>query len=95
MPQIKVTFAELEKLQGDIKATAKQINDEIEAIKTTVNGTNAYWSGSAQDHFNARYTQLKTAQTNVQQAIDQFGGLIGRALQAYMDAETKVGGMFK
>ena len=68
--------------------------DQIEEIKRTVNGTQGYWTGAAQDQFGARYAQLETAQKNVQDAINQFGGLVGRANTAYSDAESKIKGMF-
>jgi WXG100 family type VII secretion target len=92
--QIKVDFGSLAELQSQVNSTAQKILAEIEDIKKTVNGTQAYWTGAAQDQFGARYAQLETAQKNVQEAINQFGGLIGRANQAYGDAESKIKGMF-
>jgi early secretory antigenic target protein ESAT-6 len=92
--QIKVDFSSLAELQSQVNSSAQKILTEIEDIKRIVNGTQAYWSGAAQDQFGARYAQLETAQKNVQEAISQFGGLVGRANQAYGDAESKIKGMF-
>ena len=92
--QIKVDFSSLSELQSQVNASAQKILTEIEDIKRTVNGTQAYWTGAAQDKFGARYAQLATAQKNVQEAIGQFGGLVGRANAAYGDAETKIKSMF-
>ncbi|HEV7653632.1 MAG TPA: WXG100 family type VII secretion target [Mycobacteriales bacterium] len=93
--QIKVDFNSLSELQSQVNSSAQKILTEIEDIKRTVNGTHSYWSGAAQEQFGVRYQQLETAQKNVQEAISQFGGLIGRANQAYGDAETKIGSMFQ
>jgi early secretory antigenic target protein ESAT-6 len=92
--QIKVDFSSLAELQSQVNSSAQKILTEIEDIKKTANGTQAYWSGSAQEQFGARYAQLETAQKNVQEAISQFGGLVGRANSAYGDAEAKIKGMF-
>lgn len=92
--QIKVDFSSLAELQSQVNSSAQKILTEIEDIKKTVNGTQAYWTGGAQEQFGARYTQLETAQKNVQEAIAQFGALVGRANSAYGDAESKIKGMF-
>ena len=92
--QIKVDFSSLSELQSQVNSSAQKILTEIEDIKQTVNGTQGYWSGAAQEQFGARYAQLETAQKNVQEAISQFGSLVGRANSAYSDAETKIKGMF-
>jgi early secretory antigenic target protein ESAT-6 len=92
--QIKVDFGSLAELQSQVNSSAQKILTEIEDIKKTVNGTQSYWSGGAQEQFGARYAQLETAQKNVQEAIAQFGSLVGRANSAYGDAESKIKGMF-
>ena len=92
--QIKVDFSSLAELQSQVSSAAQKILTEIEDIKRCVNGTQAYWTGAAQDQFGARYAQLEAAQKNVQEAISQFGGLVGRANSAYGDAESKIKGMF-
>jgi 6 kDa early secretory antigenic target len=92
--QIKVDFGSLAELQSQVNSSAQKILSEIEDIKATVNGTQSYWTGAAQDQFGARYAQLETAQKNVQEAINQFGMLVGRANSAYGDAESKIKGLF-
>ena len=92
--QIKVDFSSLAELQSQVNSSAQKILTEIEDIKRTVKGTQAYWAGGAQEQFDARYAQLETAQKNVQEAIAQFGSLVGRANSAYGDAESKIKGMF-
>ncbi|MFL6129149.1 MAG: WXG100 family type VII secretion target [Mycobacteriales bacterium] len=92
--QIKVDFSSLAELQSQVGSSAQKILTEIEEIKRTVDGTQSYWTGAAQDQFGARYGQLETAQKNVQDAISQFGGLVGRANSAYSEAESKIKGMF-
>jgi len=92
--QIKVDFSSLAELQSQVSSSAQKILTEIEDVKRTVNGTQAYWAGAAQEQFGARYAQLETAQKNVQEAIAQFGSLVGRANAAYGDAEAKIKGMF-
>ena len=92
--QIKVDFSSLAELQSQVNSSAQKILAEIEDIKRTVSGTQAYWAGAAQGQFGARYAQLETAQKNVQEAISQFGSLVGRANAAYGDAESKIKGMF-
>ena len=64
--QIKVDFSSLAELQSQVNSSAQKILTEIEDLKRTVNGTQAYWTGAAQDQFGARYAQLETAQKNVQ-----------------------------
>jgi early secretory antigenic target protein ESAT-6 len=92
--QIKVDFSSLAELQSQVNSSAQKILTEIEDIKRAVNGTQSYWTGGAQEQFGARYAQLETAQKNVQEAIAQFGSLVGRANSAYGDAESKIKGMF-
>jgi 6 kDa early secretory antigenic target len=92
--QIKVDFSSLAELQSQVNSSAQKILTEIEDIKKVAQGTQAYWSGAAQEQFGVRYQQLETAQKNVQEAISQFGGLVGRANQAYGDAESKIKNMF-
>jgi WXG100 family type VII secretion target len=92
--KIKVDFGSLSELQSQVNSSAQKILAEIEDIKKTATGTQAYWTGAAQDSFNARYQQLEKGQREVNEAISQFGSLIGRANAAYGDAETKIKGMF-
>ena len=74
--QIKVDFGSLAELQSQVNSSAQKILTEIEDLKRIVNGTQAYWDGSARDQFGVRYAQLETAQKNVQEAIGQFGDLV-------------------
>ena len=92
--QIKVDFGSLAELQSQVNSSAQKILTEIEECKRIASGTQAYWTGAAQEQFGVRYQQLETAQRNVQDAITQFGQLVGRANSAYGDAETKIRGMF-
>ena len=80
--QIKVDFGSLAELQSQVNSSAQKILSEIEDIKRIANGTQAYWTGAAQEQFGVRYQQLETAQR------------VGRANSAYGDAETKIKGMF-
>ena len=91
---IKVDFGSLAELESQVSSSAQKILTEIEDIKRCVNGTQAYWEGAARDQFGARYAQLESAQKNVQEAISQFGDLVGRANQAYAEAESKIKSMF-
>jgi WXG100 family type VII secretion target len=91
---IKVDFSSRAELQRQVSSAAQKNLTEIEDIKRCVNGTQAYWDGAARDQFGVRYAQLETAQKNVQEAIGQFGDLVGRANQAYSEAETKIKGLF-
>ena len=92
--QIKVDFGSLGEMQSQVNSAAQKILTEIEDLKRIVTGTQAYWDGAARDQFGVRYAQLETAQKNVQEAIGQFGDLVGRANQAYSDAESKIRNMF-
>ena len=92
--QIKVDFGALAELQSQVTSSAQKILGEIEDIKRTVTGTQAYWTGAAQEQFGVRYQQLETAQRTVQDAINQFGSLVGRANSAYGDAEAKIKSQF-
>ena len=47
--QIKVDFSSLAELQSQVSSAAQKILTEIEDIKRTVNGTQAYWEGAARD----------------------------------------------
>jgi len=92
--KIKVDFGSLADLQGQVTSSAQKILAEIEDIKKTATGTQAYWAGAGQDSFTVRYQQLEQGQREVNEAISQFGALIGRANAAYGDAEIKIKGMF-
>jgi 6 kDa early secretory antigenic target len=92
--KIKVDFGSLADLQGQVTSSAQKILAEIEDIKKTATGTHAYWAGAAQDSFNVRYQQLEKGQREVNEAISQFGALIGRANAAYGDAEIEIKSMF-
>ena len=91
---IKVDFGSLAELQSQVNSSAQKILAEIEDIKRVVNGTHSYWEGAANEQFGARYAQLENAQRQVQDAINQFGQLVGRANAAYGDAEGKIKSMF-
>ena len=52
--QIKVDFGSLAELQSQVSSAAQKILTEIEDIKRTVNGTQAYWEGAARDQFDHR-----------------------------------------
>ena len=92
--QIKVDFGSLAELQSQVNSTAQKILTEIEDIKRTVERHPGVLERCRPGPVRRRYAQLETAQKNVQEAINQFGGLIGRANQAYGDAESKIKGMF-
>jgi 6 kDa early secretory antigenic target len=91
---IKVDFGSLAELQSQVNSSAAKIEAEIEDIKKTANGTQAYWSGAAQESFGVRYQQLEKGQREVKEAIAAFGSLVGRANAAYTDAESKIKSMF-
>ena len=46
--QIKVDFSSLAELQSQVSSAAQKILTEIEDIKRTVNGTQAYWEKALQ-----------------------------------------------
>ena len=85
---IKVNFGSLTELQGQVNQAAQRILGEIDEIKSTVNSTHSYWEGSANEQFDAKYAQLDKGAREVQEAINQFGVLIGRSQEAYSAAEA-------
>ena len=93
--EIKVDFGSLAEMQSQVNSAGQKILAEIEDIKRTVNSTQSYWNGAAREQFGVRYQQLEQGQLQVQDAINQFGALIGRANAAYGDAETKIASMFQ
>ena len=56
--QIKVDFSSLAELQSQVSSAAQKILTEIEDIKRTVNGTQAYWTGAARDLFVLLFAEL-------------------------------------
>lgn len=86
--EIRVNFGSLSELEGQVNQAAQQLLAEIEDIKSIVNNVHSYWEGSANEQFNAKYQELDRGAREVQDAINQFGAMIGRSHATYMAAET-------
>jgi len=55
---LKVTPSELLSQASSMQTSADAINTELEASKSRISETSAYWTGEAGDAMRERYTQL-------------------------------------
>lgn len=86
---IKVSFAELEALGGQIQSTATQIESELDSLKSQIANLDQVWQGSANEGYVATKTKWFQAADDLRQVLASIGAAINAAEQAYSQTESK------
>ena len=89
---IKVSFAELEALGGQITSTSTQIESELDSLKSQIANLDAIWQGSANDGYVATKTKWFQAADDLRQVLASIGTAVSAAEQAYSTTESKNAG---
>lgn len=88
MSEILVTFGELENAQSSIQATWRNINQQMEDLKTYLQPIRESWSGDASIAYQARQARWDHAATDLHQVLNQIGVALGTSNQNYQEGEA-------
>jgi 6 kDa early secretory antigenic target len=76
--EIKVTFGELHNAQNSIQATWRNINQQMEDLKTYLRPMVETWSGDASIAYKARQAKWDQSAASLHQVLNQIGANMRR-----------------
>jgi WXG100 family type VII secretion target len=85
-----LTFSEFDTAIGDAQRLAKTFQNTLEEMNSKLTATLATWTGTAQDEYNATYTQVYNTALQMPAALTQVQTVMVAILDGYSSAETNV-----
>jgi WXG100 family type VII secretion target len=93
--RLTVTSGELRTTAGDMRNTASNITQELQRMMGKVRELTGTWTGQGASAFNGYYEEFNKSWSQCQQALDGVSQLLGKAADAYDDAERNIAQQFQ
>jgi len=96
MTGLKVTPEQLSALSGSVAGVSAGVRGDHHHLKAQLSPLfGADWSGAASAQFTSLYEQFDQHARGMSDALDGIGQLLGRAGQAYAEAERQIAASFR
>jgi early secretory antigenic target protein ESAT-6 len=92
--QYQVDTDRIQAASGDINRISADIDAQVAAMTSKLNGLQDAWKGSASDRFQGVVSEWRATQTRVRESLDHISRALAQAGTQYADAERANTSMF-
>ncbi len=85
--EILVTFGEISNAQSSVATTSRNINQELDDLKSFLAPMVATWTGQAAEDYQVKQQQWDDSAAQLNQVLGQVGVALGTANDNYQQAE--------
>ncbi len=85
--EILVTFGEISNAQSSVAATSRNMNQELDDLKSFLAPLVATWTGQAAEDYQVKQREWDDAAAQLNQVLGQVGVALGTANDNYQQAE--------
>jgi WXG100 family type VII secretion target len=86
--RVLVTFEAIASAQQSVAKTASSLDQKLADLKSMLQPLVQTWSGAASELYQQKQAQWESAQTDLNQVLQQIGKVLGVAHDAYTQAES-------
>lgn len=97
MPNLNVTYAEMQSAASQLKAGETQIEGDLARLKHLIDTlvASGYVTDSSSKRFEASYTEFNTGATKLIQGLTGMGHYLDTAANTFQDADTQLAASLK
>jgi WXG100 family type VII secretion target len=97
MPNLNVTYADMQSAANQLKAGQQQIEGDLARLKQLVDNlvASGYVTDSSSKQFEASYTEFNTGATKVIQGLMGMGQYMDTAARAFQETDTQLAASIK
>jgi len=86
--RVLVTFEAIASAQQSVAKTSASLDQKLADLKSMLQPLVANWTGAASELYQQKQQQWNTAQTDLNQVLQQIGKVLGVAHDSYTQAES-------
>ena len=97
MPNLNVTYAEMQSAASQLKAGEQQIEGDLTRLKSLVDNlvASGYVTDSSSKQFEASYAEFNTGATKMIQGLNGMGQYLDSAAKAFHETDTQLASALK
>jgi WXG100 family type VII secretion target len=97
MPNLNVTYAEMQSAASQLKAGEQQIEGDLARLKQLVDNlvASGYVTDSSSKQFEAAYAEFSAGATKVIQGLTRMGQYLDSAARTFQEADTQLAASLK
>ena len=97
MPNLNVTYAEMQSAANQLKAGQQQIEGDLARLKQLVDNlvASGYVTDSSSKQFEASYTEFSSGATKVMQGLTGMGQYLDTAARAFQETDAQLAASLK
>ena len=97
MPNLNVTYAEMQSAASQLKAGEQQIEGDLTRLKHLIDNlvASGYVTDSSSKHFEASYAEFSTGATKLIQGLTGMGQYLDTAANAFQETDTQLAASLK
>ncbi len=86
---IKVSFGAVDSLASSIDSQVKQIEDQLDTLRSAITKLGGEWQGGAQDAFRAVQNNWNSSADDLQQVLNRIAMAVHTAHDQYQQTESQ------
>jgi WXG100 family type VII secretion target len=92
MPNLNVTYAEMQSAASQLKAGEAQMEGDLARLKHLIDSlvASGYVTDSSSKHFEASYAEFNTGATKMIQGLTGMGQYLDSAANAFQETDTQL-----
>jgi WXG100 family type VII secretion target len=97
MPNLNVTYAEMQSAASQLKAGEQQMEGDLARLKQLIDNlvASGYVTDSSSKHFEASYAEFNVGATKMIQGLTGMGQYLDSAANAFQETDTQLAASLK
>src|ERR1700722_8794170 len=97
MPNLNVTYAEMQSAAGQLRSGEQQVEADLARLKRLVDNlvASGYVTDSSSRQFDAAYTEFNSGATKMIQGLNGMSQYLNAAAKAFMETDTQLAAALK
>lgn len=97
MPNVNVTYAEMQSAANQLRAGKQQIDGDLARLKSLVDNlvASGYVTDASSKQFDASYTEFNTGASKMMEGLTGMGQYLDAAARAFQETDTQLAAALK
>ncbi len=97
MPDVNVTYAEMQSAASQLRAGQQQIDSDLARLKSLIDNlvASGYVTDASSKQFDASYTEFNASAIKLMESLTVMGQYLETAAKAFQETDMQLAGAFK
>lgn len=97
MPNVNVTYAEMQSAASQLRAGQQQIESDLARLKSMIDSlvASGYVTDASSKQFDASYTEFNSGATRMMEGLTGMGQYLDAAARAFQETDTQLAATLK